>query len=70
MYSWEIDQFIKNKKYIISSDEYLDIIRNSPQIVGIKFLGENCYDMWTNDNYFWTFFIKPYEKVLVKKMIK
>ena len=49
MYSYEIEKLLKLKKYLISIQEYLEIIK-SPQIDHIKYENDNFY-IWTNDGY-------------------
>lgn len=55
MYSYQIDELLRNKNYSIYIDDYKEII-NSPQICHIK------YDPWddsfvinTDDRYSWRF---------------
>lgn len=54
MYSYEIDQELKCKKYDIDSETYLHICNSSLQITHVKY---NPYDasfeLWTNDDYYW-----------------
>ena len=50
MYSWEIDQLLKIKHYIISVSEYCEIVSSSPQINDVKY--ENgMFKLNTTDNY-------------------
>ena len=37
MYSYEIDQLLKNKAYIINANDYVKICKTSPQIDEIKY---------------------------------
>lgn len=62
MYSWEIDNLLRLKKYLIENKEYLEIVLNSPQINSITYnpYGED-YEMWTNDNYHWKYKVKKYD---------
>lgn len=58
MYSWEIDNVIKEHGYHIPSYLYEEIILSSPQIHEIKY--DSCGDTFrirTKDNYNWTFFV-------------
>ena len=38
MYSWEIDNVLVSNNYNISSDDYLNIILNSPQLIEITYV--------------------------------
>ncbi len=61
MYSWEIEQLLNLKKYLISNKEYFEICNTSPQIRGIEYKPyENNFYMWTDDNY--NFKFKVYKK--------
>lgn len=61
MYSWEIEQLLKLKNYLLSSKEYFDMYDTSPQIIGIVYKPyEDKFYMWTNDNYQYNF--KVYKK--------
>jgi len=56
MYSREIDDLIKIKKYILESKEYDMICHTSPQINHIKYEEEPSgynYNIYTNDGYKW-----------------
>ena len=50
MYSWEIDQLLKIKHYIISVSEYCEIMSTSPQIIDVKYK-DGMFKFITNDNY-------------------
>lgn len=56
MYSYEIENLLKLKNYLVSVQEYLDIIK-SPQIDHIKYENDT-FNMWTNDNYNFTLKIR------------
>lgn len=59
MYSHEIDQTLKYKNYNIDSDTYIHICRTSAQIIRTKYNPfEDNFNIWTNDNYYWTFNVK------------
>lgn len=61
MYSWEIDQKMKEYDYNIPSFLYIDIISNSPQIRHIKYNPyDNDFEIWTDDSGYWKF--KVYTK--------
>lgn len=59
MYSYEIEQIIKKKNYLISVREYLRILNTSPQINVVKY---DCFNdnflIETNDNYKFVFKIR------------
>lgn len=53
MYDWEIQNRLIEQNYKISSDEYFNICRTSPQIKHVKYNPfENCFEIWTDCNYF------------------
>lgn len=59
MYSYEIDQLLKSKNYNINPETYIHICKTSPQIIRTKYEPyENIFNIWTNDNYHWTFKVK------------
>ncbi len=37
MYTWEIENLLKMRNYILYNDEYLNMISTSPQIKHIKY---------------------------------
>lgn len=49
MYSYEIENLLKLRNYLVSIQEYLDIVK-SPQIDHIKYEND-AFNIWTNDNY-------------------
>ena len=52
MYSWEIQQLLEYRNYLISNKEYFNILDTSPQIRGIEYKPyEDNFYMWTDDNY-------------------
>lgn len=51
MYSWEIEELLKWKNYLITYKEFLQITRNSPQINHIRYNPyEDNIEIWTTDN--------------------
>lgn len=59
MYSYEIDNKLKSENYNLNTDTYIQICKTSPQIIRIKYEQfENNFDIWTNDNYHWTFKVR------------
>lgn len=62
MYSWEIEQLLKLKNYLISNKEYFEICKTSPQIKGIEYKPfENEFYIWTDDQYNFKFKVKKIE---------
>lgn len=56
MYSYEIEEKLKSESYNIDPNTYIYICKTSPQIVRTKYNPfEENFDIWTNDNYHWTF---------------
>lgn len=61
MYSWEIDNYLRNKNYVINKDEYVNLINisSSSQIIYVKYDAySNSFYVETNDGYNWVFRIK------------
>lgn len=56
MYSYEIENLLKLKNYLVSVQEYLEIVK-SPQIDHIKYESD-AFNIWTNDNYNFTLKIR------------
>lgn len=57
MYSWEIDNVIKQNNYLLSVNDYLRITNHndSPQIVRVKYDAfSNTFEIHTNDDYHWS----------------
>lgn len=56
MYSYEIDNILKEKNYDLESTLYGEICKNSPQICRVTFNAfENNFSISTDDNWHWTF---------------
>ena len=56
MYSWEIDNIIKQNNYTISADTYINICSTSPQINYIHYEPyDNYFEIYTDDRYSWKF---------------
>ncbi len=76
MYSWEIENFIKERNYYIGGDdlEYLVTPSNSPQITRVNFKNENGigkYEMGVNDrNIPFVFYAMPIEEAKEKGLVK
>ena len=56
MYSWEIQQLMEIKNYLLLVEEYLFILETSPQIMRCTYnpFSDN-YKMITSDGYEWNF---------------
>lgn len=61
MYSWEIQELVELKNYIITIQDYINIIQTSPQIDHILYK-DNNFEMYTNDYYKFKFKIKEIKK--------
>lgn len=55
MYSYEIDNTMKQYQYKIPSSIYIEICKNSPQIHYIARKGNDTYFIFTDDGYEWYF---------------
>jgi hypothetical protein len=56
MYSHEIEQLLKIRNYLINSEEYLNIMKSSPQIDHVKYSSyTDEFETWTSDNYYWKY---------------
>lgn len=63
MYSWEIQQLLQIRNYLISNKEYFYILDTSPQIRGIEYKPyEDNFYMWTDDNFNFKFKVYRLEK--------
>ena len=53
MYSWEIQQLMEYKNYLLTCKEYIDMVFGSSQINRVRYNPySNDYELWTNDNYY------------------
>ena len=53
MYSWEIQQLMEYKNYLLTCKEYIDMVFGSSQINRVRYNPySNDYEIWTNDNYY------------------
>lgn len=57
MYSYEIEQYIKFKNFLLTAKEYIKIIETSPQIDHIKYKNDEIY-IWTEDGHQFTLKIR------------
>jgi len=61
MYSHEIKQLLELKNYLISSEEYINIIKTSPQICRTRYNSySDDFESWTKDEYYFKY--KVYRK--------
>lgn len=59
MYSWEIERLLKIKKYVLSYNDYCEILFNSPQINHVKYNNkDDTFNMKTDDRYDFKFKVK------------
>jgi hypothetical protein len=59
MYSWEIQELMELRNYLLSVEEYLHICSTSPQIREVHYNPyEDNFNIKTDDRYDWTFKVK------------
>lgn len=59
MYSWEIQELMQLRNYLLTVEEYLHICSTSPQIREVSYNAyENNFNIKTDDKYDWTFKVK------------
>lgn len=61
MYSYEIEELIELKNHLIEIQDYIKIIKTSPQIDHIQYKKDH-FEIKTNDYYTFKFKIKKYTK--------
>lgn len=61
MYSFEIEQLLELKNYLLDIKDYCEIVKTSPQIDHILYKEPN-FHMFTTDNYHFKFKIKEIKK--------
>ena len=61
MYSYEIEQLLELKNFVIDIKDYCEIVATSPQIDHILYK-DNNFEMYTNDFYKFKFKIKEIKK--------
>ena len=69
MYSFEIRQYLQDRNYILTNDEFafLSNWEVNTQITSIKFIGDYRFSIRTSDKQpddYFEFEVKPYVKVL------
>lgn len=63
MYSHEIERLLKIKQYILSYNDYANIITTSPQINNVKYNKDNdTFEIKTDDKYNFKFKVKSKNK--------
>ena len=63
MYSWEIQQLMEYKNYLLTCKEYIDMVFGSSQINRVRYNPySNDYEIWTNDDYYVRFKVKALER--------
>ena len=70
MYSYEIDNYLKERNYYLNSEEIIFItdITVNTQICRISYNQEfNFSQIWTKDGYYFKFGCKPFIKTLRKE---
>ena len=56
MYSWEIDNIMKQNHYVLSTNTYINICSTAPQINHIRYEAFGDYfEICTDDRYEWKF---------------
>ena len=61
MYSWEIQELVELKNYIITIQDYINIIQTSPLVDHVLY-NQDHFEMFTEDNYKFKFKIKEIKK--------
>ncbi len=50
MYTWEIENLLKVKNYILNSEEYSSMISSSPQVKRVKYnTFDDSMETWTEE---------------------
>lgn len=73
MYSWEIQEFLKNKGYYVGGDDLIQVTSHihNPQLNHIKFNAETSeYEMWDNEGIYFKFKAMPYDEAIQKGLVK
>lgn len=59
MYSWEIQQLMELRNFLLEIKDYIEITSTSPQIYLIGYdYNTDTYYWETNDNYKWSFKVR------------
>lgn len=73
MYSWEIEQFLKDRNYNVGGDDltFITDTRRHPQIKHIVFNPyDSTYDMWDKDGKHFRFNAMSYAEAKEKGLIR
>lgn len=63
MYSWEIQQLMEMRNYLLDAEEYFKICKTSPQIREINYNAfEDNFHIATDDRYDFNFKVKKKER--------
>lgn len=66
MYSWELDQFIKDRSNTLTVSEYFEVtdFTKNPQLARVKYNAyEDDFQIITNDGFSWIVRLKKYEGI-------
>ena len=59
MYSFEIHELMTKRNYILTPEDYFEILENTPQIARVSYDAfSNKYHIWTDDGCDWEFEIR------------
>ena len=61
LYSYEIEELLELRDYLLTIKEYVNIIQTSPQIDHVQYKKDH-FELFTNDGYKFNFKIKKYRK--------
>lgn len=61
MYSYEIEELIELRNYLLTIQEYVQIIKTSPQIDHVQYKKDH-FELFTEDGYKFKFKIKQCKK--------
>lgn len=51
MYTWEIENLLRYRNYLIYNDEYFNIMDTNPQITEVKYNGfDESFETWTRED--------------------
>ena len=68
MYTWEIENLLKLRDYILYHDEYNKIMSTSPQIKHVKFNSyDNTFETWTKEDDNSKYYFKYKVRIRTKK---
>lgn len=73
MYSWELEQFIKERNFRLGGDDLgrATSIQENPQLTHIQYKAyDNHYNLWDSEGNYFTFEAMPYEEAKEKGLVK